>query len=146
MSSQRSAKSTAKRRHGAKNSLVIQGYIFSSTIPEKNDNGEWQLIDPVTAYANESKVAEMLDDLLNKRIKRTMEVTNLNQFALDVPNIQIDLWTDGGTIGKSFLIGSKTVNYSVYAKEASESHIFLIESSALQDLTKSPMTSGRETR
>ena len=87
---------------------------------------------------NESKVAEMLGDLLNKRIKRTMEVTNLSQFALDVPNIQIDLWTDSGTLSKSFLIGSKTVNYSVYAKEASESHIFLIESSALQDLTKSP--------
>lgn len=118
--------------------LSFKDTSFHPLSLKKNDNGEWQLIDPVTAYANESKVAEMLDDLLNKRIKRTMEVTNLNQFALDVPNIQIDLWTDSGTLGKSFLIGSKTVNYSVYAKEASESHIFLIESSALQDLTKSP--------
>lgn len=118
--------------------LSFKDTSFHSLSLKKNDNGEWQLIDPVTAYANESKVAEMLDDLLNKRIKRTMEVTNLSQFTLDVPNIQIDLWTDGGTIGKSFLIGGKTVNYSVYAKEASESHIFLIESSALQDLTKSP--------
>ena len=118
--------------------LSFKDTSFHPLSLKKNDNGEWQLIDPVTAYANGSKVAEMLGDLLNKRIKRTMEVTNLNQFALDVPNIQIDLWTDGGTIGKSFLIGGKTVNYSVYAKEASESHIFLIESSALQDLTKSP--------
>lgn len=104
----------------------------------KGDNGEWQLVDPITAYANEGRVSEMLGDLLNKRIKRTMEVTNLSQFALDLPNIQVDLWTDSGNPSKSFLIGSKTVNYSVYAKEASESHIFLIESSALQDLTKSP--------
>ena len=104
----------------------------------KGDNGEWQLIDPITAYADESRVSEMLGDLLNKRIKRTMDVTNLSQFALDVPNIQIDLWTDSANPSKSFLIGSKTVNYSVYAKEDSESHIFLIESSALQDLTKSP--------
>ena len=118
--------------------LSFKDTSFHPLSLKKNDNGEWQLINPVTAYANESKVAEMLDDLLNKRIKRTMEVTNLSQFTLDVPNIQIDLWTDGGTIGKSFLIGGKTVNYSVYAKEASESHIFLIESSALQDLTKSP--------
>ena len=104
----------------------------------KGDNGEWQLTEPITAHANEGRVSEMLGDLLNKRIKRTMEVTNLSQFALDVPNIQVDLWTDSGNPSKSFLIGSKTVNYSVYAKEASESHIFLIESSALQDLTKSP--------
>lgn len=118
--------------------LSFKDTSFHPLSLKKNDNGEWQLIDPVTAYVNESKVAEMLGDLLNKRIKRTIEVTNLSQFTLDVPNIQIDLWTDGGTFGKSFLIGGKTVNYSVYAKEASESHIFLIESSALQDLTKSP--------
>ena len=104
----------------------------------KGDNGEWQIIEPITAYADEGRVSEMLGDLLNKRIKRTMEVTNLSQFALDVPNIQVDLWTDSGNPSTSFLIGSKTVNYSVYAKEDSESHIFLIESSALQDLTKSP--------
>ena len=104
----------------------------------KDDNGEWQLTDPVTAYANRSKVSEMLDDLLNKRVKRTLEVSGLSQYELDPPNIRIDLWTEGETPTQSFLIGNKTVNYSVYAKEASESHIFLIESSALQDLTKSP--------
>lgn len=104
----------------------------------KGGNGEWQIIEPITAYANGGRVYEMLGDLLNKRIKRTMDITNLSQFALDVPNIQVDLWTDSGNPSKSFLIGSKTVNYSVYAKEDSESHIFLIESSALQDLTKSP--------
>ena len=105
---------------------------------EKTENGEWQLTDPITTYANEGKVSEMLSNLLNKRVKRTMEVTNLSQYALDPPNIQIDLWTEGEAPTQSFLIGNKTVNYSVYAKEASESHIFLIESSALQDLTKSP--------
>ena len=105
---------------------------------EKTENGEWQLTDPITAYANEGKVSEMLGDLLNKRVKRTIEVTGLTQYELDPPNIQIDLWTEGEAPTQSFLIGNKTVNYSVYAKEASESHIFLIESSALQDLTKSP--------
>ena len=118
--------------------LSFKDTSFHPLTLTKNDNGGWQLIDPITAHANESKVSQMLGDLLNKRIKRTLEVTNLNKFALDVPNIQVDLWTVTGGPSKSFLIGSKTVNYSVYAKEDSESHIFLIESSALQDLTKSP--------
>ena len=38
----------------------------------------------------------------------------------------------------TFFIGNKAINYSVYIKEKSEAHIFLIESSALDDLTKSP--------
>ena len=105
---------------------------------EKTENGEWQLTDPITAYANEGKVSEMLDDLLNKRVKRTLEVSGLSQYELDPPNIRIDLWAEGEAPTQSFLIGNKTVNYSVYAKEASEAHIFLIESSALQDLTKAP--------
>ena len=104
----------------------------------KDGNGEWQLTDPITTYANEGKVSEMLGNLLNKRVKRTIEVTGLTQYELDPPNIRIDLWAEGEAPTKSFLIGNKTVNYSVYANEASESHIFLIESSALQDLTKSP--------
>ena len=104
----------------------------------RDGNGEWQLTDPITTYANEGKVSEMLGNLLNKRVKRTIEVTGLTQYELDPPNIRIDLWAEGEAPTKSFLIGNKTVNYSVYAKEASEFHIFLIESSALQDLTKSP--------
>ena len=104
----------------------------------RDGNGEWQLTDPITTYANEGKVSEMLGNLLNKRVKRTIEVTGLTQYELDPPNIRIDLWAEGEAPTKSFLIGNKTVNYSVYANEASESHIFLIESSALQDLTKSP--------
>ena len=104
----------------------------------RDDNGEWQLTDPILAYANDSKVSEILSDLLNKRVKRKMEVAEFTQYGLNQPNVQVDLWTVDETPPKSFLIGAKTVNYSVYAKEASESHIFLIESSALQDLTKSP--------
>ena len=136
----------------------------------KDEKSAWQLTDPVATNANEVKVTEMLDDILNKRVKRRIEVTELSQYGLDPPTIQIDLWQDSQTSTtmimpkgaiinlpivvqadseiptNSFLIGTKTVNYSVYAKEASESHIFLIESSALQDLTKSQLTSGRETR
>lgn len=118
--------------------LSFKDAVYQPLSLAKDDNGDWQLTEPVTTYANEPKVSEMLGDFLNKRIKRTIEVANLSQYALNQPNIRIDLWTENESPFKSFLIGTKTVNYSVYAKEASESHIFLIESSALQDLTKSP--------
>ena len=44
---------------------------------------------------------------------------------------------------QTFLIGKKAINFSVYVNEKSEAHIFLIESSALDDLTKS-MTDLRD--
>ena len=118
--------------------LSFKDSSFHPLALARDGNGEWRLTDPITTYANEGKVSEMLEDLLNKRVKRILEVEEFTPYGLDQPNIQVSLQTANDTQATSFLIGNKTVNYSVYAKEASESHIFLIESSALQDLTKSP--------
>ena len=99
----------------------------------------WQLTAPFQADADGEKVNQMLDDMLNKRVKQTLEVTELTQYGLDTPSITLSLWTAGGTSPTAtFLIGKKAINFSVYVKEQSEAHIFLIESSALDDLTKSP--------
>ena len=104
----------------------------------KNADGIWRLTAPLTADADPPKIDEMLQDLLEKKVKQTLEAEDLAQYGLQPPNIQIELWTEGEAPAKTFLIGDKTVNYSVYTKEQSESHIFLIESSALDDFTKSP--------
>ena len=104
----------------------------------KNANGIWQLTAPLTADADPPKIDEMLQNLLEKKVKQTLEAEDLARYGLQPPNIQIELWTEGEDPAKTFLIGDRTVNYSVYTKEQSESHIFLIESSALDDFTKSP--------
>ncbi len=101
-------------------------------------NGKWQLQTPFLANADDEKVKQMLDDILNKRVKHTLEVPELTQYGLDTPNITLSLWADGTHPAATFFIGNKAINYSVYIKEKSEAHIFLIESSALDDLTKSP--------
>ncbi len=99
----------------------------------------WQLTAPFQADADGEKVDQMLEDMLNKRVKQTLEVTELTQYGLDTPSITLSLWTAGGASpAATFLIGKKAINFSVYVKEKSEAHIFLIESSALDDLTKSP--------
>ncbi len=101
-------------------------------------NGKWQLQAPFPANADDKKVQQMLDDILNKRVKHMLEVPALAQYGLDTPNITLSLWTDSNQPAATFFIGSKAISYSVYIKEKSEEHIFLIESSALDDLTKSP--------
>ena len=104
----------------------------------KGTTGNWQLENPFHADADGEKVDQMLDDILNKRVKQNLEVTGLTQYGLDTPSITLTLWTAGTSPAATFLIGKKAINFSVYVKEKSEAHIFLIESSALDDLTKSP--------
>lgn len=105
----------------------------------KDTTGNWLLENPFRADADGEKVNQMLDDILNKRVKQTLEITELTQYGLDTPTITLSLWTTGTTTPTAtFSIGKKTINFSVYIKEKSEAHIFLIESSALDDLTKSP--------
>ncbi len=104
----------------------------------KDTTGDWQLENPFQADADGEKVNQMLDDILNKRVKQNLEVTGLTQYGLDTPSITLSLWTAGASPAATLLIGKKAINFSVYVKEKSEAHIFLIESSALDDLTKSP--------
>ena len=104
---------------------------------EKDGPGNWLLTKPIQVDADNEKVNQVLDDVLNKRIKQTLEVPELTQYGLDTPSITLSLWTNGDAPATTFLIGKKAINFSVYVKEKSEAHIFLIESSALDDLTKS---------
>ena len=104
----------------------------------KDTTDTWQFAKPFPADADSEKVSQMLDDILNKRVKQTLEVSGLAQYGLDAPSITFSLWTKEGAPTATFLIGKKAINFSVYVKEESEEHIFLIESSALDDLTKSP--------
>ncbi|RKU18601.1 hypothetical protein C6501_02460 [Candidatus Poribacteria bacterium] len=105
---------------------------------EKNADNIWQITTPFVTDANSTKVNEMLDDFVNKRIRQTLDVTEYDQYGLEEPTIKVELWKSKESRPKTFLIGKKGINYSVYTKEKSEAHIFLIESSALDDLSKSP--------
>ena len=113
-----------------------KGLIQQSYTLVKFGQNDWRLVDPVVVDANEWKVNQLLSDLLEKRIKRRIEVPSLLEYGLDDPIFEISLLTQDGST-KTFLIGKKTVNYSVYAKEKLDSKIMLIESSIIRDYSKS---------
>ena len=118
--------------------LLFSDAVYQTLKLVKDPANSWQLKAPFHADAANKKINQMLDDILNKRVKHSLEVSELTQYGLDTPSITLALWTDEASPAVTFLIGKKAINYSVYIKEQSESHIFLIESSALDDLTKSP--------
>ena len=112
--------------------------VYQTLTVVKDTNGMWQLTTPFEAHADSAKVNGMLDDFINKRIRQTLEVSEYDQYGLENPTIKIELWKDPEGSPKTFRIGKKGINYSLYTKEQSEANIFLIESSALDDLSKSP--------
>ena len=116
----------------ASQKLVHQSY----TLVRSNKNN-WRFTNPIITDANIQKVNQLLSDLLEKRIKRRIEVASLFEYGLDDPTVKISLLTQDGST-KTFLIGKKTVNYSIYAKEQLDSTIMLIESSIIEDYAKSP--------
>ena len=107
------------------------------TIQKVNDNA-WKITTPFLAHADIEKINKLLDDFLNKRVRQSLEVSEYEQYGLENPTITVELWKDIESSPKTFLIGKKGINFSVYTKEKSETHIFIIESSALDDLAKSP--------
>ena len=110
----------------------------------KDTENKWQLAEPIQAEADQDEVEVLLDDLLNKRVKQTLEnETDLSKFGLDKPTVQVELWATGEEPYKKFLIGDKAIGYSVYLKEKSASSVITIESSALTDLSK-PYTDFRD--
>ena len=108
---------------------------YQSITFAKNDDGIWYITTPFNAHADLEKVNEVLDDFLNKRVRQTLDVSEYQQYGLENPTIKVQLWKDRSGSPKTFLIGKKGINFSVYVKEETEKHIFLIESSALDDLS-----------
>lgn len=118
--------------------LSFSDESFQSFSIEKDDKNTYMFTTPINAHADYEKVKLLLDDFLNKRIRKTLNVSDYAQYGLDEPTITIELWKDRSSEPKTFFIGKRGVNFAVYIKEKSEKHIFLIESSALDDLSKSP--------
>lgn len=107
------------------------------TIKKKLDS-TWEITTPFIATAENKKLNELIGDFVNKRIKERISVSEYAKYGLENPTIRIELWNDPNNPSKTFFIGDKAINYSVYTKELTEGDIFLIESSALDDLSKSP--------
>ena len=114
--------------------LSYTNQAYKTITLEKDVDGMWQITTPFNAHADLAKVNTVLDDFVKKRVRQTFDVTEYNQYGLDNPTILVTLWKDVETAPMTFLIGKKGINYSVYVREKTEQHIFIIESSALDDL------------
>ena len=113
------------RKNILKIRLSYADKAYKTLTLERNTDNIWQLTTPFIAYAESDKVNELIDDFVNKRIKQVLEVSEYDKYGLQNPSIKVELWKDHDGSPKTFHIGKKGINFSVYTKEISEGHILV---------------------
>jgi hypothetical protein len=109
------------------------------TIAIAKSGGDWKLTRPIDVRADYGSVEGVIGRLQTARMKSI--VTNeaspadLKKYGLDKPQATVNL--NAGSSRATLLIGGKTDDNAVYARDASKSMVVTVESSLLDDIKKS---------
>jgi hypothetical protein len=95
----------------------------------KKDNSTWQVVQPVAAKADESEVSSITSALATTDIVRVIDEnpTNLNDYGLSNPRIEVDFKAAGDKDYRKLFIGEKSpTGADLFAKRNDEKRVFLI--------------------
>ncbi len=102
----------------------------------KKQGGTWQLTQPIAVKADESEVSGITTALTSVEIVRVVDEnpTNLNDYGLSNPRIEIDFRAGGDKDSRKLFVGEKTpTGADLFAKRNDEKKVFLIP--AFQETT-----------
>lgn len=102
----------------------------------KKDGGSWQITTPLTAKADDGEMSSITSALTSAEVTRVVDEnpTNLNEYGLLNPRIEVDFKAGGDKDYRKLLIGEKTATGGdLYAKRNDEKRVFLIP--AMHDTT-----------
>ena len=95
----------------------------------KKEGGAWQVVQPITAKADESEVSGITTALGQIEVSRVIDENpaNLNDYGLSNPRIEIDFKGGGAKDARKLLVGDKSPTGSdLFAKRNDEKKVFLI--------------------
>src|SRR6266850_5513108 len=95
----------------------------------KKEAGGWQIVQPITAKADDSEATSITSALAAAEISRVIDEnpSNLNEYGLSNPRIAIDFKAAGDKDYRKLLIGEKTpTSANIYAKRNDEKKVFAI--------------------
>jgi hypothetical protein len=95
----------------------------------KKDNGAWQVLQPVTAKADESEISGITSALASIDVVRVIDEnpSNLNEYGLSNPRIQVDFKAAGDKEYRKLFIGEKSpTGADLFARRNDEKKVFLI--------------------
>ncbi len=106
----------------------------------KKDNGAWQMTQPIAVKADDTEVSGVTSALSSVEMTRVIDEnpTNLVDYGLSNPRIQLDFKATGDKDYRKLLIGEKSPTGSdLFAKRNDEKRVFLIPAFQESTLNKS---------
>jgi Domain of unknown function (DUF4340) len=98
----------------------------------RKESGAWQVTQPIAARADDSEVSGITSALGQMEVGRVVDPnpTDLNDYGLSNPRIEIDFKAAGDNDYKKLLVGDKSPTGSdLFAKRNDEKQVFLIPAS-----------------
>jgi uncharacterized protein DUF4340 len=106
----------------------------------RKENGTWKLAEPVATAADESEVSAIANTLSSADVVRIVDEnpTNLNDYGLSNPRIEIDFKAEGDKNPHKLYLGEKTPTGSdLFARKDDDKKVFLIAAFQETSLNKS---------
>lgn len=112
----------------------------TQTVEIAKDGGEWKLTKPAQVRADFGTVEGLIGKLQTVRMKSivTPDATpaDLKKYGFDKPQATVNL--NSGSAKATLLIGNKTDDNNLYARDASKSMVVTIDATLLDDVKKVP--------
>lgn len=106
----------------------------------KKENGKWQMVSPLKAAADESKISSLLSRVRYGRINEftTEQMVDAKQYGLDKPAYEFTVFFGANDAQKAMYFGKKDgANY--YAHDPARPQVFKVDTSVVKDLNVSVM-------
>ena len=97
----------------------------------KKEGGGWQIVQPAAMKADEGEASSITSALASAEITRVIDEnpSNLNEYGLSNPRIEIDFKAAGDKDYRKLLVGAKTpTGGGIYAKRNDEKRVFALAS------------------
>jgi hypothetical protein len=97
----------------------------------KKENGAWQIVAPIAVKADESEASTIASNLAQLEIVRVIDEnpTDLKDYGLATPRIELDFKGGGDKSGRRLTIGDKSPTGSdLFARRNDDKRVFLIPS------------------
>ena len=111
---------------------------------ERQENGQWQITEPIQVAADSGKVSNLLRSLAQDQIAAFPEKppASLKTLGLDPPRGEIRLSLDGGAEATLFLgtqekaAGKKKKEGGIYARRSGEEHVLVFKETFVNEMPK----------
>jgi len=117
--------------------LVYADSNYEKMVCSKDDNGQWQIEQPLKAKADQKRMDRLISSAMSKNIHNTLkEPGSLAEYGLDSPRVIATFHLRDGR-SRTLMLGDTvpTGNYA-YIKQKSTPDISLVPASIVDDLTK----------